>query len=71
MTDEGPGLTKEQLPKVFERFVRFSPAGGNAGFGLGLAICRSIALLHGGRISARNRRDRSGLAVTLELPVPK
>lgn len=71
MTDEGPGLTKDQLPRVFERFVRFSPAGGNVGLGLGLAICRSIALLHGGRISARNRTDRSGLAVTLELPVSK
>ncbi|HTO05196.1 MAG TPA: ATP-binding protein [Opitutus sp.] len=67
--DEGPGLRDEQLRRVFERFIRFEPAGENRGHGLGLAICRSIAQLHGGRIEARNRKDRTGLCVTLELPV--
>lgn len=69
VTDEGPGLAEEKLEKIFERFVRFEPAeGGARGHGLGLAICRSIAELHGGLIRAENRGDgRSGLRVTVEL----
>ena len=78
VTDEGPGLPEEQLEKVFGRFVRYAgpdaaSAGGAEpgaeGHGLGLAICRSIAQLHGGSIRAENRRDgRSGLRVTVWLP---
>lgn len=70
VTDEGPGLPADQLERVFERFVRIERPGAAArrGHGLGLAICRSIADLHGGRIYAQNRADRSGLIVTVELP---
>ena len=73
VTDEGPGLDEVKLGKVFERFVRFEPVSGERhngvrGQGLGLAICRSIAELHGGTIRAENRRDgRSGLRVVVEL----
>jgi signal transduction histidine kinase len=72
VADEGPGLPESQLARIFERFVRVEPAGADAaarpGHGLGLAICRSIAGLHGGTIRAENRPGRSGLAVTLALP---
>jgi signal transduction histidine kinase len=72
VSDEGPGVPEAQLERIFERFVRFDRgddgAGRPRGHGLGLAICRSIAALHGGRISARNRPDRGGLEVTVELP---
>jgi signal transduction histidine kinase len=68
--DEGPGLPADQLERVFERFVRFEHADGErSGHGLGLAICRSIAGLHGGVIRAENRSDRPGLRVTVELPL--
>jgi signal transduction histidine kinase len=68
--DEGPGLPADQLERVFERFVRFEHADGErSGHGLGLAICRSIAELHGGVIRAANRSDRPGLRVTVELPL--
>jgi len=83
VTDEGPGLPPEQLERIFERFVRYehAGAGGDAGermeegstgrvrgHGLGLAICRTIAELHGGTIRAENRVDgRSGLRVVVEL----
>jgi signal transduction histidine kinase len=70
--DEGPGLPPDQLERVFERFVRYSPANGrteaNPGHGLGLAICRSIATLHGGTIRIENRASRTGLCVTVEVP---
>lgn len=73
VADNGPGLPSEQLARVFERFVRFTPPGREAqadgGHGLGLAICQSIARLHGGRIRAENRTDGSGLRVTVELPL--
>lgn len=73
--DEGAGLPEEQLERVFGRFVRYGEgvtgerADGLPGHGLGLAICRSIAQLHGGTIRALNREDgRSGLRVVVELP---
>ncbi len=70
--DEGPGLPEAQLERIFERFVRLAPAtpdGENTrGHGLGLAIGKSIVERHGGTIRARNRTDRSGLCVVVELP---
>lgn len=74
VTDEGAGLPEEQLERVFGRFMRYEGATGERaeglpGHGLGLAICRSIAQLHGGTIWALNREDqRSGLRVVVELP---
>jgi two-component system heavy metal sensor histidine kinase CusS len=71
VTDDGPGLEPVQLARMFERFVRFDPPGrgeARTGHGLGLAICKSIVELHGGRIRAENRSGRSGLRVIVELP---
>lgn len=69
VSDEGPGLPPDQLARVFERFVRYGHADGeNRGHGLGLAICKGIAGLHGGTIAAENRTDRPGLRVVVTLP---
>lgn len=72
VSDEGPGLPKEELARVFERFVRYQRAGAEPpparGHGLGLAICKAIAELHGGKIRAENRADARGLRVVVELP---
>ncbi len=73
LSDEGPGLPPGQLERIFERFVRYPSAGNgrdaDPGHGLGLAICRSIATLHGGTIRAENRTPHSGLRVVVEIPV--
>lgn len=69
LEDEGPGLPPDMLQRVFERFVRLEQgAQRTPGHGLGLAICQSIVDLHGGRIHAENRTDRSGLRVVVSVP---
>ena len=75
VSDTGPGLPPDKLERVFERFVQIAPTGSRSdrehGHGLGLAICRSIATLHGGKIHAENRTDRRGLRLVVELPVAR
>lgn len=48
VTDNGPGIDQAQREKIFEPFKRLTKQGG--GLGLGLAICKRIVELHGGRI---------------------
>jgi len=54
INDRGPGLPSGGENKVFEKFYQ-TPGQGDSGFGLGLAICRSVAEAHGGRAWAENR----------------
>ncbi|WP_226477658.1 sensor histidine kinase efflux regulator BaeS [Pseudomonas sp. MWU16-30323] len=67
--DSGPGVSAEQLPRLFERFYRGESSRNRAsgGAGLGLAICQSIALAHGGSLSAAHS-PLGGLWLTLRLP---
>ncbi len=53
--DSGPGLTPQDLERIFERFYRGDWARGKPGTGLGLAIARHIMSAHGGDIWAENR----------------
>ena len=69
--DEGPGLSEEDLERLFERFYRGDPSrvrSRRGGSGLGLAIVQQIALTHGGRVQAGNH-PAGGALLELLLPV--
>lgn len=68
--DSGPGLTEEDMGKLFVKYAKLAnqPTGGEKSSGLGLAICKKIIDLHGGTIGARNNIDR-GATFWFELPV--
>lgn len=65
IADDGPGLAKEDLERVFEKFYRAKKTGGGAG--LGLAICKAVVEAHGGSIRAGNR-PAGGAVFRLTLP---
>ena len=64
--DDGPGLSPEEVERVFERYARGSTATHVPGEGIGLAVCQSIVRQHGGRIHAR---PGPGGQFVVELPV--
>jgi len=66
--DDGPGLPPGDPARLFDRFRRGSREATIVGAGLGLAICRAIALAHGGTIEARRRPER-GTRFELTLPI--
>jgi signal transduction histidine kinase len=68
--DQGPGLTREQLDAVFERFYRVDAARSRAagGSGIGLAIVRALAEAMGGRAWAESAGPGSGSTFFLALP---
>ncbi|MFP3853778.1 MAG: sensor histidine kinase [Anaerolineales bacterium] len=63
VVDQGPGLSPEDLDRIFERFYRGDRARGTPGTGLGLAIARHIMGAHGGRIWAENRQPPASGAI--------
>ena len=66
--DHGPGLPPGDLDQVFEKFYRSPRVGVVTGAGLGLAICRAIIKVHGGRTWAANR-DGGGAVFSFTLPI--
>ncbi len=71
VSDDGIGITKEDLPRIFERFYRADKARGPdkvRGTGLGLAIVKHIAQSHGGRVEAESERNK-GTTIRVVLPV--
>jgi signal transduction histidine kinase len=67
--DSGPGLTGEDMKKLFVKYAKLSnqPTGGEKSSGLGLAICKKVIELHGGQTGARNNPE-GGATFWFELP---
>jgi PAS domain S-box-containing protein len=65
-TDDGPGISKENMKRIFQPFFTTKEAG--KGTGLGLSICLGIVTGHGGRIYARSEVGR-GATFVVELPL--
>jgi signal transduction histidine kinase len=75
VTDTGPGIAQEHLPRVFDRFYRAEAARtrgeAGGGMGLGLSIARDLARAQGGDLTAANARSDAasgGASFTLRLP---
>lgn len=67
--DRGPGIPREHIERIFERFYQVPGEGAKQrGTGLGLAIARSVAELHRGVIAVRNLEDR-GCEFEVRLPL--
>jgi signal transduction histidine kinase len=71
VADEGPGLSQEDMARLFGRFQRLSakPTGGERSTGLGLFIVKRIANLHGGSVVAQSRGPGTGTTFSIRLPV--
>jgi signal transduction histidine kinase len=66
--DHGEGISRENLNRVLSAYFSTKNRGDeNRGFGLGLAICRKIAALHGGKLTIESQL-RKGATVQLDLP---
>jgi len=61
--DQGIGIPKEDLKRIFEKFYRVARPQQIMGTGLGLSICKGIIEAHGGEISAQNNPDRGAIFI--------
>jgi two-component system NtrC family sensor kinase len=66
--DDGPGISKENLPSIFDPFYTTKRPG--RGTGLGLSICKSVMKEHNGSVEAANATD-GGAVFTVTLPLAK
>ncbi|MGH3254945.1 MAG: sensor histidine kinase [Streptosporangiaceae bacterium] len=67
VTDDGPGVPADKLPRIFDRFFRAGTASNRTGSGLGLAIVSQIAAAHQGVAMAAANYPH-GLRMTITLP---
>jgi two-component system CheB/CheR fusion protein len=68
VTDSGPGIRSEKLPRIFERFERAGASKSVGGLGLGLFITKKIVEAHGGKISVESAFGK-GTKFCIELPL--
>ncbi len=66
--DQGIGIPKEDLKRIFEKFYRVARPQQIMGTGLGLSICKGIIEAHGGEIAAQNNPDK-GATFIITIPL--
>jgi two-component system, OmpR family, sensor kinase len=71
VADHGPGLTPDEVNRIFEPFFRADPSRSrdSGGAGLGLSIVSAVVSAHGGRIKV-HATDGGGATFEVELPLP-
>lgn len=71
ISDTGVGISKDLLPRVFEMFTQAEPATErtHGGLGIGLALARRLAEMHGGEIVAHSDGPGQGSTFTITMPV--
>jgi PAS domain S-box-containing protein len=71
VVDNGAGIERDMLEKVFDLFVQIDPAVQNAlgGLGVGLALVRRVVELHGGNVQARSEGKMYGAEFIVRLPL--
>ena len=67
VTDTGPGIPADELPRIFDRLWRGRGAGHVSGSGIGLAVAAELARAHRGRLDAHSEPGH-GARLTLTLP---
>ena len=68
--DTGIGISKKDLPNIFNRFYRGSGTEKTLGTGLGLSIAQALVNAHQGTIVVKSKPGK-GTSVTIELPLAK
>ena len=66
LRDSGKGIEKEDLPHLFDRFYRGKNSDAS-GYGIGLALCKTIITRQGGTVTARNH-PQGGALFTIRFP---
>jgi signal transduction histidine kinase len=66
--DDGVGIPKEMLPRVFERFEGHAPPGRRSGAGVALSVVKSLVELHGGDIAIRSE-EGAGTTAIVRIPI--
>jgi two-component system sensor histidine kinase ChvG len=66
VSDRGPGIPPQHMPKIFDRF--FTTDESRDGTGLGLSIVQSVAEAHGGRVTV-DSKPGEGATFVIELPI--
>lgn len=69
VADDGAGISPEALSRIFDLLARGDPSPEVAGKGIGLAVVKELASLHGGGVEARSPGRGKGSVFTLRLPL--
>lgn len=69
VTDNGYGIPKKDLKRIFEQYVKLDPS--TSGSGLGLTVVKSLVEAHGGTVTAYSEGENKGSTFTFTLPARK